>query len=217
MIALRGAAVEAGAVHVELNMFEPGVRQARLKHTTPARGWLQGLRWGHRQRYGVQSLDARLLLRVFVERDLLQPDRCLGSVTLRLSTIRALCQRARAADGGGAADEASAAAGGRGGDAAAAGGAGAEGAAGEGGASMYWCPPRWFALRAGKKRKEALRAEEEEGVPWLGTGGAAPPTPAARAGAPRGGWAATDAGGRPFGGGTGELEEEEEEEEEYEG
>ena len=61
----------------------------------PARGWLQGLRWGHVQRYAVRSLDARLLLRVFVEDNPLLPDRCLGSVTLRLATIRALCRRVR--------------------------------------------------------------------------------------------------------------------------
>ena len=71
------------------------MRQARLKHTTAARGWLQGLRWGHVQRYAVRSLDARLLLRVFVEDNPLLPDRCLGSVTLRLATIRALCRRVR--------------------------------------------------------------------------------------------------------------------------
>ena len=64
-----GAVIIVGLPSAEAAIGEPGVRQARAKHVTASRGWLQGLRWGHRQRYAVHSLDARLLLRVFVETD----------------------------------------------------------------------------------------------------------------------------------------------------
>ena len=175
-------------------------RQARLKHTTPARGWLQGLRWGHVQRYAVRSLDARLLLRVFVEDNPLLPDRCLGSVTLRLATIRALCRRVRREEQ--AAGEASSRQGGATANPAAA------AAAGEGAMAECWCPPRWFKLRAGKKRKEALRAEAEGGQ-WHGAG----PSGSSSASA-----SAATAAGLPGSGGVGEAGEEEEgEEEEGEG
>ena len=178
------------------------VRQARLKHTTPARGWLQGLRWGHVQRYAVRSLDARLLLRVFVEDNPLLPDRCLGSVTLRLATIRALCRRVRREEQ--PVDEASSRQGGTTAHPAAA-------AAGEVAMAECWCPPRWFKLRAGKKRKEALQAEAEGGQ-WHGAG----PSGSSSSSSSSAAAAAAAAARLPGGGGVGEQESEEEEEEEEE-
>ena len=83
----------------------------------------------------MRSLDARLLVRVYSTGAHLHLKRrhCIGSVALRLATIRGLCAREAGAD-----DPAEAA-----------------------GGTVARCPPRWFPLRLRAKRAEALRAEED--------------------------------------------------------
>ena len=94
-----GTSVQRGAVHIQTSIYEPSYRSRRAKHKTAPRGWLDGFRWEHTERHLVRSLDARLLVRVFATGSHLRfrKRRCIGSVALRLATIRALCQQATAA------------------------------------------------------------------------------------------------------------------------
>ena len=106
--------MQRGSVHIQTSIYEPGSRSRRSKHKTEPRGWLDGFHWAHTESHHVRSLDARLLLRVFatgshlpVGRGL-RRRRCIGSVAVRLSTIRALCEAdaATAAAAAGNGDEA---------------------------------------------------------------------------------------------------------------
>ena len=153
VLELRCSLVQRGAVHIQTSIYEPSYRSRRSKQKTEPRGWLDGFRWEHTETHLVRSLDARLLVRVFSTGSHLplRRRRCIGSVALRLSTIRALCQPASTPPPS------------------AAGAAAGTSTAPSAGVprmetvdeSYYECPPRWFSLRLRAKRREALRAEEE--------------------------------------------------------
>ena len=183
VVGLCGSALEQGSVHVEMLVYEPGEAQARQRSTTASRGWLQGFAWEHTERYRVRSLDARLMLRVWHKSgpSRIGRIRCLGMMTVRLSTIRALC-KPRAVGGGGE-GRGSLVDGGATGGGGGGGGGGGESARGgrspgrsvaaagaEPHAAELCDAPvvsesgvRWFALNERRKRRVALQAEERRG------------------------------------------------------
>ena len=158
VLELRCSSVQRGSVHIQTSIYEPSYGSRRAKHKTEPRGWLDGFRWDHVETHLVRSLDARLLVRVFSTGShlRLRRRRCIGSVALRLATIRALC---RPVHGASDRDE-------RGsrhpGSAVGASPPFISSAAGRCNLHVYHeCAPRWFTLRLRAKRREALRAEEE--------------------------------------------------------
>ena len=145
---LRSTAIERGSLHVELSLHEPLFTTARERRTTSRRTWLQGFRWHGQEsftwKFDVRSLDARLVVRVYhrLPSMRLRRDKCLGSLALRLNSVRHLCEPV----GGQTGSETE-----------------RRDDWGDN-ENVFHSPQRWYLLRPRSKRREALQAEEQQGL-----------------------------------------------------